>query len=186
MANSYLEAEVERPSMTKRDRLRRVVLLCAHFSRNLAYYRAGHGRLTNTSSQFWITVDGNFLDMAIIEWCKLLGDQRGNHCWANVVTDPSRFEAELLRHLGINADELAGYINETRTYRDKFLAHLDDLRVMDIPFLDRAQAAVDFYHRYVVQHEAATGDLAGLPIDLADYYNHCFNEAKAIYNRFRS
>jgi hypothetical protein len=33
------------------------------------------------------------------------------------------------------------------------------------------------------QHEAAAGDLAGLPIDLRDYHEHCFDEAKAIYDR---
>ena len=126
--------------MTRRDRLRRVVLLCAHFSRNLAYYRAGHDRLTNASPSFWITIDGNFLDMAVMEWCKLFGDQKGRHSWVKVVTDPSRFEAELLSHLGISPRELEGYVNEMRIYRNKFLAHLDDLPVMDIPFLDRARA----------------------------------------------
>jgi hypothetical protein len=169
--------------VTKRDRLRRVVLLCAHFSRNLAYYRAGHDRLTNASPSFWITIDANFLDMAVMEWCKLLGDQKGKHFWAKVVTDSSRFKAELLSHLGSSPGELAGYINEMRAYRDQFLAHLDDLPEMEIPFLDRARAAVNFYHRYVVQHEAKPGDLVDLPLDLADYYNHCFAEATTIYGR---
>jgi hypothetical protein len=53
--------------MRKKDRLRRVVLPCKHFSRNLVYYRAGHGRLTSESPPFWITVDGTFLDMAVLE-----------------------------------------------------------------------------------------------------------------------
>jgi hypothetical protein len=170
-------------NLIRRDRLRRVMLLCAHFARNLAYYRAGHGRLTKTSPQFWITIDANFIDMAVIEWCKLLGDRKGKHFWANVVTDPSRFERAMLVHLGATEDELAAYIEEMRTYRDKFLAHLDDLHVMDIPFLDRPRAAVEFYHRYIVEHEAAVGGLAGLPTDLPDYYNHCFAEAKAILDR---
>jgi hypothetical protein len=125
--------------VSKRDRLRRAVLLCAHFSRNLAYYRAGHDRLTNASPSFWVTIDGNFLDVAVMEWCKLFGDQKGKHSWAKVVTDPSRFEAELLSHLGISPRELEAYINEMRVYRDKFLAHLDDLPLMEIPFLDRAR-----------------------------------------------
>jgi hypothetical protein len=171
------------PNLTKRDRLRRVVLLCGHFARNLAYYRAGHGRLTKTSPPFWITVDANFIDMAVIEWCKLLGDRKGKHFWANVVTDASRFESAMLLHLGVTADQHAAYVDEMRAYRDKFLAHLDDLEVMNVPFLDRAQAAVEFYHRYVVQHEAAAGDLAGLPTDLADYYADCFSEARAILDR---
>lgn len=169
--------------MRRRDRLRRVVLLCAHFTRNLAYYRAGHGRLTKTSPPFWLTVDGNFLDMAVLEWCKLLADPKGNHFWAKVVTDKAHFEAELLSHLGVGEGEFASYIGQMRDYRDKFLAHLDDLNQMDIPMLDRARAAVEFYHRYVVQHEAGAGDLASLPSDLSAYYRQCFDEAKAIYDR---
>ena len=62
-------------------------------------------------------------------------------------------------------------------YRDKFLAHLDDLPVMDIPLLDRARTAVELYHNYVVQLEADTNDLIDLPIDLADYYRHCLDKS---------
>jgi len=91
-----------------------VVLLCAHFARNLAYYRAGHSRLTRTSPPFWITIDANFIDMAVIEWCKLFSDRRGKHFWANVVTDPSGFERAMLAHLGVTTDELASYVYEMR------------------------------------------------------------------------
>lgn len=169
--------------LTKRERIRRVILLCAHFSRNLAYYRAGHELLTTTSLEFWITVDGNFLDVAVIEWCKLLGDPKEKHHWKRIVTDASRFEADLLGRLGVNTAEFAAYINEVRAYRDKFIAHLDDLREIDIPLLDRAKAAVEFLHDYVVLNEAAPGDLAGLPNNLSDYYDHCFAEATAAYKR---
>lgn len=169
--------------MTRRDRLRRVVTLCAHFARNLAYYRAWHDRQQRTSSQFWITVDGNFLDTAVLEWCKLFGDHKANHSWKEVATDAPRFEAELLDRLHIGEAEFAEYVTTMRTYRDKFLAHLDDLPVMQIPFLDRARTSVDFYHRYIVLNEAAATDLTGLPTDLAGYYAQCFKEAQAIYNR---
>ena len=161
-----------------------MVLLCAHCARNLAYYRAGHTRLANNSPPFWLTVDGNFLDMAVLEWCKLLGDRKGNHFWATVVADPARFKTDLLGELRISEPELDRYVDEMRRYRNKFLAHLDDLAVMDIPLLDQAYAAVEFYHRYVVQHEAAAGDLAGLPSDLPAYYRQCCDEAKAIYDRY--
>lgn len=167
--------------MTRRDRLRRVVILCAHFARNLAYYRAGHQRLDNTSPQFWITVDGNFIDMAVLEWCKLFGDRKAHHSWSDVVIDAHRFEGDLFRHLGVNADQFSAYVNEMRTIRDKFLAHLDDLSIMHIPLLDRARSAVDFYHRHIVQNEAAAADLVGLPTDLDDYYDRSFKEASAIY-----
>jgi hypothetical protein len=165
----------------RRDRLRRVVILCCYFARNLAFYRAGNGYVSNSSPQFWITAYINFLDTAVLDWCKLLGDPKGNHYWQRVVFDATRFELELLTHLGITADELAAYVTEMRTYRDKFLAHLDDLKDMNVPKLDRAKVAVEFYHGYVVHNEANPGDLEALPGDLPAYYSRSFGEARSIY-----
>jgi hypothetical protein len=149
----------------------------------MAYYRAGHQRLNKASPEFWITVDGNFIDMAVIEWFKLFGDRNGKHYWAKVITDRSRFETQMLHHLGMTLAEFAAYIDEMRRYRDKFIAHLDDLKVMEIPFLDRAWSAVDFYHGYIVAHEAPLGGLDGLPADLPDYYRRRFDEAQATYRQ---
>jgi hypothetical protein len=67
-----MEANV--PLMSRKDRLRRVALLCAHFTRNLAYYRAAQDRIARTSPEFWRTVYSNFLDIAVLEWCKLFDD----------------------------------------------------------------------------------------------------------------
>jgi hypothetical protein len=167
--------------MTKKDRLRRVITLCVHFARNLAYYRALHDHLTNKSEQLWIAVHNNFIDMAVLDWCKLLGDRKGKHSWRTVVADATRFEGDLHRHLRVTQDEFESYVGEMRTYRNKFVAHLDDLAVMNIPFLDRAMAAVEFYHRHVVKHEACPGDLDGPPTDLVTYYDQCFDEAQRIY-----
>jgi hypothetical protein len=157
------------PLMTRKDRLRRVALLCAHFTRNLAYYRAAQHRITRSSPEFWRTVYSNFLDIAVLEWCKLFADRSGKHTWEKVLTDPASFKADLLRILAISGDELAAYIEKMRNYRDKFLAHLDDLPVMDIPFLDRAHAAVELYYQHITEHEVAIGDLSRLPSDLAAY-----------------
>jgi hypothetical protein len=73
-----------------------VVLLCAHFARNMAYYRAGIGRLTKVSPQFCITANANFRDTAVVEWRKPLGDVKGRHFWANVIADTSGFESAML------------------------------------------------------------------------------------------
>jgi hypothetical protein len=76
---------------TQRDRVRRAAILCVHFMRNLAYYRAGwavrvghsgrsgssHRVLLRNDSQFWRTVNGNCLDACILEWCKLFAEPRG-------------------------------------------------------------------------------------------------------------
>jgi len=69
-----------------------------------------------------------------------------------------------------------------RTYRNKFVAHLDAERVMQIPALDIAYESVEFYFSYLTNNEAATGDLAGLPTDLDDYRRWCEQGAKKVYN----
>ena len=129
-----------------------------------------------------MTIDANFLDMAVIEWCKLFGDRNGRHFWEKVVTNQT-FEAEILTHINQTTKQFKGYIKEMREYRDKFLAHLDDQRVMNIPALDNAQVVVEFYHGYVVRHEATACDLTELPTDLALYYKQCFEEALSMLDR---
>jgi hypothetical protein len=169
-------------SLTRKERVRRSILLCAHCVRNVAYYRAGHESMKKTHSQFWATVDGNFIDTAFLQWCKLFGDGNGKHHWRKVVTNPSEFERELLQDLGVtSADEFSAFIKEIRVHRDKFIAHLDDLRVANIPFLDLVHASTDFYHAYLVAHEIAASDLAPLPANLMNYYTAAFHEAQTIF-----
>lgn len=183
--------------LTKRQRLRRVTLLCCHFVRNLAYHRAGR-----TSSgdyflgpaspeqvgQFWVTVNGNFLDCSVLEWCKLFVDTKnrrpGEHRWDNVVADKVSFKAGLLDHIGdIDKDgEDFAYLKMVMsTYRDKFVAHLDEHNIGQIPDMEMANKSVKFYHQYIVYNEANPGDLAELPTNLDDYYLMCYQEAQKIY-----
>ena len=70
-----------------------------------------------------------------------------------------------------------------RSYRDKFLAHLDSEEVMNIPSLDVAKRAVWFYHGYVVAHEADPEDLANLPLSLDAGYKQAEQEARAVYRQ---
>lgn len=180
-------------AMAKRERLRRVVLLCSSFARNLAYYRVGHSEYakhllsaTATHASFWRQANANFLDVAVLEWCKLLGDRKGEHHWRQIVSDPARFEAGLLGQLEMDAKAFADWTGEMRRYRDKFIAHLDSDTTMQIPLLDAAHGSVWFYHAYVAVHEAQTGDLVGLP-DTADKFNagyaQCVSEAQAVFQR---
>jgi hypothetical protein len=171
--------------LTRRERLRRVTLLCCHFMRNLAYYRVSHpGEPRSPNRDFWVTVDGNFLDQCVLEWCKLLADERAQHHWMAVTSGADRFKNELLACLRLDATAFQDYRNEMREYRDKFVAHLDQLRVMQVPRLETAKASVEFYHAYVVDNEAQAGDLYGLPNTAAllrEYYDRCTAEAERVY-----
>src|SRR5271165_4315169 len=70
-------------AINRTERLRRVLVLCCYFVQNLAFYRAGWDNkiFRRYRSQFWVTANGNFLDHCVLEWCKLFGDERGEHYW---------------------------------------------------------------------------------------------------------
>ena len=80
--------------MTTRDLLRRVVIVCCRFGRNMAHYRAAwrpeHRKLLNLS--FWANANANCIDHYVLEWCKLFGDRGDSHYWRNVVSNPAAFE----------------------------------------------------------------------------------------------
>jgi hypothetical protein len=183
-----------RAEIARRDQLRRVVIVCSNFLRNLAFYNAGwisrdvyHPALAEHAPQagFWRQANGNFLDVCVLEWCKLFGDKKAAHYWGNVVSDSAAFKASLLAALGMDEEGLQDIINEFREYRDKFIAHLDSEKVMQIPVLDIAAVAVRLYHQYIVTTEARPRDLIGLA-DTADKlkrgYEQCAQEAQAVFS----
>jgi len=165
--------------------------VCGYFIRNLAYYRAGFRdnavgkkELRGRGLNLWLHVSSNFLDAAVMEWCKLFGDKNGKHHWSKIVSDTAIFEAGLLQHLGVDADRFAKYIEEIRRYRDKFAAHLDSDRVMHIPDFEMAKSAVEFYHKYIVQKEIQSPEeLEGLLTDLDRCYQDATEEAQRIYEK---
>jgi hypothetical protein len=183
-------------ALSRRDRLRRVVLLCCLFLRNLAYYRVGGKHPTGwkdpplgPTASFWRIVNGNFIDACVLEWCKLIGDAKGQHCWERVVSDKAKFKAELFKHLNVSESQFEKFRLEMREYRDKFIAHLDSELVMNIPTLDLARKSVEFYHAYIVANEAQSGDLSGLPDTtnkLQGGYKKAKEEAEIVYKKIVS
>jgi hypothetical protein len=171
--------------LTKKKKLRRVILLCCHFARNLAYYRAGWnaGQLRRRGSEFWVTVNGNFLDECVLEWSKLFGitasDRNGVHYWRNAVADKTHFEQEMFQQ--IDRTQFDSMLRMMAKYRNRFLAHLDEETTMRPPMLDIAKASVSFYHQYVVNNEVTAEEVSDLPANIEDYYTFCADEAEKIY-----
>ena len=120
--------------MDREKRLRRVALLCCHFARNCAYYRAGwDGKNTKATNEFWVTVQSNFIDIAVLEWLKLFGDHNDMHHWKKVIEDRETFKNEMLNSCKITEEELVNSRDSIKEYRDKFIAHLDSEETMNIP-----------------------------------------------------
>jgi hypothetical protein len=171
--------EEEPDDMPRDKRLRRVVILCTNFVQNLAYHRAGlsqDARALRNSSDFWTRTNANFVDMAVLEWCKLLTDRDDKHHWRNIVTDPEAFKAKLLARLKMTPAALLNLVKCMSYYRNKFVAHLDSDEVMNIPELSKALEAVNFYHEHVVTEEASAVDLGRL-VDTAEKF------AQRVYSR---
>lgn len=169
--------------------LRRIALLNCHFARNLAYYRGGFVSRDGTGhlidmSEVGRTVNGNFLDIAVLEWCKLFADWNSRHHWRRAIETfaaQTRFRAELLASLGIHLTAWESYLETVRTYRDKFVAHLDNEEVAIIPSMELALGSSVFLHSHL-SRTVPPGTLESIhgpdiPRDLASYFDACHAEA---------
>jgi hypothetical protein len=169
--------------MDRVKRLRRVGLLCCHFVRNCAYYRAGwNGERTKATNEFWATVQSNFIDISVLEWLKLFGDHNDEHHWKKVTEEPGSFKEGLLKYYAISEDDLVNCRRTFKTYRDKFVAHLDSEEMMQIPELQLALKVVRYYYDYVV-NELGFSELNNLPQELESYYQKCFSDSEGYFGK---
>ena len=173
--------------MKRKDRLRRVAILCLHCLRNLAYYNAGrYEDKSILKGSFWINVNGNFIDICVLEWCKLFGDIRGKHYWGNIVTDPKVFYTGMLRKLNIEEREIESLTKEMRKYRKKFVAHLDDDKTMYIPSnLMLAKKSVEYLYDYIMANEDEGIFFNDVPSNMAVFFGHHLRYAKAEYEKLK-
>ena len=165
--------------MTRRERIRRVGILCCHCLRNLAFYMAGWrdgNFISKEPSQFWITVNGNFIEICVLEWCKLFGLKDDEHYWEKVITDRASFFDGLMKLLEITNDEFEAYVKEMRSYRDKFIAHLDSENTMNIPVLLIAQQSASYLYHYLLAHEDEGNFFPDAPVRASSFYNRFLKE----------
>jgi hypothetical protein len=189
----------DEPPLTSEERQRRAVQLCCTFMSNLGFHRAGmrpevQGKLfapTHPQEAFWREVHINFIDICVLEWCKLFTDRRGKdwgkHHWRRVVAEPARFEAKLYTTLGVTAAEFDDLIAPVRKYRDKFVAHLDEVRVMDWPSLEQPMKAVEFLFERLAREAHSHHEnwrRLRLPTTVADLnwiHEQAFQQAHSVY-----
>lgn len=168
--------------MRNRTQMRRGGILCCHFLRNLAFYRSSHTTGTRlTDSQFWLSVSSNFLEIAILEWCKLFGDRGGACYYTKLVINPDKFNDELLTRIGLTANQLSEYISQIRTYRDKFIAHLDKQNIFFIPDLSAALTCTIHLYDCMLLQEAATNTFHDAPKSAREFFQKHMIEGEQIY-----
>lgn len=169
--------------MEHEQRVRRVLLLTSNCLRNAAYYRAGwlDGRSKRTTP-FWTAVTNNFIDVCVLEWCKLLADRKGPHFYGSVVADVGSFEPGLYDCLRMTPDAFANYRTEVRSYRDKFIAHLDLELTMRIPRLDVIVESVSYYHANIIASDGIPALRQRFASRPREFYEACLKEALHAYS----
>lgn len=158
--------------MSRNQKLRRTGLLCVYFVKNYAYHRAGYDKTVSIDqSNFWITTQNNFLDIAILELSKLFGNPSKNkYHWKKIISDRSKLREELREF----------DYEKIKIYRDKFVAHLDNRTIMNIPSLNDALTLIcslyqDIYSQLEDSHKN------NFPENLEKYYRYCLKDAINYY-----
>ena len=168
--------------MHRRTRLRRTGILCLHFLRNAAYYRAWNAApVARRREQFWRTINGNFIDSCMLEWCKLFGDLKAQHHWSKSVSDSGNFLSGLRTATGLDETAFEAYRLEVRTYRDKFVAHLDELNQIDIPHLQPGIESVRYLYDYLVSEEDNVDAFPDAPRNANAKYQEHLREGRATH-----
>jgi len=159
---------------------RQAVLSCA-IIRNIAFYYAGwitgnrQVRLKD-DTDLGRTINSNFIDVAVLEWSKLFVDWDARHHWRRFVQGTearTAFRTGLLATIGLDRPAWEQYHADVKSYRDRFIAHLDDDDVMIPP---RRRVALDstvFFYEYLVSNAPVGAIVGRLPRDLRGYYEEC-------------
>ena len=173
------------PPLSDEDRVRRTVIVCRHCLWNIAYFRAGwrKGKI-RVRREFWAAANGNFIDAAILEWCKLFADPNGLHRWSRSVADEAAFAAALYRRLRLTEPEFAAYIQTFKHPRDKFIAHLDGEPTMNLPWLRPARASAALLCDYLL-NDPSTGRWFRFHerTSAGEFYANCYEDAVSEYRR---
>ena len=171
-------------SMKRTERLSRVARLCCHCLRNIAFYRAGwRSRQIRVARPFWINANSNCLDVAVLEWCKLFADSRGKHHWKRVIPDRARFLTGMCQHLGMSSKEFRAYATSVLRYRNRFVAHLDDDRTMQIPMMRIARSSAAYLLEYLLRGPESISFLLDAPESASEFYGILYRHAYQEYGR---
>ena len=113
--------------------------------------------------RFWVGVHNNFLDIAVLERCKIFADQNGKHFWKKLVADHQEFLDALMDYLRLTEDMFDDYIKSIKKYRDKFVAHLDEENRMNIPNMAAAIKSCQFLYQYFERKPASSSNAMACP-----------------------
>jgi hypothetical protein len=115
--------------------------------------------------------NGAFLDIAVLEWCKLFTEFKGKHHWKTVIRDPSTFRKGLRESLGLSGGQFDKYAKTVLHYRDKFVAHLDDEVTVQYPIMWPARRSTAYLYNYLLSDPSLAIYLTDFTHTAKDFYH---------------
>ena len=169
--------------MNRDDRAKGAALLCCRFARNFAYYGAGQRLIRGTSDPFWLAVLGNFVDISVLEWSKLFGNRNGKYHWQRVLNDPATFIADMPTRIGVSKQSFDTLYETVKTYRDEFVAHLEDKEVTTVPNMNVPYVLVWSYYLQLRKDYPFLQGIDELPRDYGNYWASHAKAATVIFGK---
>jgi hypothetical protein len=125
----------------QRDRTLRTMQLAISCISNIAAYRANWHKINGVSKlivdrDFWVRMNGNFLDVAVLEWCKLFADKSGKHHWSCTFKNKNAWKKDLFENMAMSQTRFKKELKLVSDYRNKYVAHLDDPIAMNYPYTE--------------------------------------------------
>ena len=160
--------------------LRRVALKCADMVRQLSYHRAINQRKEYLTLNFWIYMYNNTIDMAVLDWVHLFGNDKDDLHWKNIVNNIDEFRNDLFTELEVTKETWITYWKSIREYRNKDVAHIEVRPISNIPEMSLAVKAVCFYYSHILLELEKYGDYSKWPKNLFDYYERSFEQSMDI------
>lgn len=170
--------------MATQEQLMGALQVVVNLTRCVALKHALAAAEPEPALNFWRVLQGNLLDTAVLEWCKLFGSDDEEHQqvhWKNIFADEAEFRANLFAHLGIEQEGWGAYWQQMKAYRDQHVAHLDINRrdVTHYPELGSALSSAVYYYSRLIRELRALGETR-FPDDLSGYYDAFQTQASEI------
>jgi hypothetical protein len=154
------------------------VFRLVYVARNVAHHRSLEPFKDDFNQNYWIIVFNNFLDIAVLEWCKAFGSKAEATHWSKHVADPDAFRTGLLQALGLSNKEWHAYWDSIKTYRDEVVAHHKSAsKVTRYPDFDIALQACFYYYKVLIK-QLRMFKVLDYPDNLEDYFEKSLAQAR--------
>jgi hypothetical protein len=171
--------------MTDSKKIARIARLALYCVANIACYRAGWDNTSNpkklrNNGDFWARANGNFLDVATLNWCILFVDPKEKHYWQRAFVTKDNLVNDLFSHMVMTEGEFNSAVLEIKRYRDKFLAHLDNPQedILYYPETEFMLKSAKYLFEVLKSNEQTKRALIGVFINADNYYNDKYEEVR--------